>query len=133
MRADEIVIEATKTSKVTVVVAVMSLFCKKKCKSRSAIPGNGKAFSPKGRNFHFGGGEFPQTMKPFSENKKRSDFKEISKGFTYVTALDLNMSYYSIRLDPADPRCVLSSSLGESTLIKDYPWALVVQPTYKPK
>jgi hypothetical protein len=30
--ADEIANETTKTSKVTVVVAMMSIFCKKKCK-----------------------------------------------------------------------------------------------------
>jgi hypothetical protein len=36
MRADEITIETAKTGIVTVVVAVMSIFSKKRCKSRSA-------------------------------------------------------------------------------------------------
>jgi hypothetical protein len=36
MRADEITIETAKTGTVTVVVAVMSIFSKKRCKSRNA-------------------------------------------------------------------------------------------------
>jgi hypothetical protein len=42
------------------------------------------------------------------------------KGFTYATALDLNMGYYTIRLE--HPRCVQSSSLGERTHTRDYAW-----------
>jgi hypothetical protein len=38
MRANEIGIESAKTSKVTAVVAVMSIFCRKRCKSWSANP-----------------------------------------------------------------------------------------------
>ncbi len=41
-RADEVAIETAKTSKVTVVVAVMSIFCKKRCKLRWANHGNEK-------------------------------------------------------------------------------------------
>ncbi len=41
-RADEIAIETANTNKVTAVVAVMRFFCKKKCKSWRAIPGNRK-------------------------------------------------------------------------------------------
>jgi hypothetical protein len=36
IRADEIVIETAKTNKVTVVVQVMSIYCKKRCNMRSA-------------------------------------------------------------------------------------------------
>jgi hypothetical protein len=39
MKADEIVIETAKTGKVTVVVPVMSIFSKKRCKLRSANRG----------------------------------------------------------------------------------------------
>jgi hypothetical protein len=39
-KADEIAKETAKTGKVTAVVAVMSIFKKKKCKLRSAILGN---------------------------------------------------------------------------------------------
>ena len=39
-KADEIALETAKTRKVTAVVAVMSIFKRKKCKSRSAILGN---------------------------------------------------------------------------------------------
>jgi hypothetical protein len=42
MRAEEIAIETANTGKVTAVVAVMSIFCKKKCKSRRANPGKEK-------------------------------------------------------------------------------------------
>ncbi len=57
------------------------------------------------------------------------------EGFTYATALDLNMGYYTIRLDPTRSKmCNRSSSLGESTLIRDCPWALEAQLTYsKPR
>ncbi len=60
--------------------------------------------------------------------KKRYPIPKIStilqelEGFTYATALDLNMGYYL--------RCVQSSSLGESTHTRDYPWALEAQSTY---
>ncbi len=40
MKADEITSETAKTGKVTVVVAVMSIFKKKRCKLRSANLGN---------------------------------------------------------------------------------------------
>jgi hypothetical protein len=40
MRADEIANETAKTGKVTVVVAVMSIYYRKKCKLQSANPGN---------------------------------------------------------------------------------------------
>ncbi len=40
MKADEIALETAKTGKVTAVVAVMSIFKRKKCKLRSAILGN---------------------------------------------------------------------------------------------
>jgi hypothetical protein len=40
MRADEIGIETANTSNATAVVAVVSIFCKKKCKSQSAYLGN---------------------------------------------------------------------------------------------
>jgi hypothetical protein len=42
MSADEIAIETAKTDKVTAVDAVMSIFCKKKCKLQSTSPGNKK-------------------------------------------------------------------------------------------
>jgi hypothetical protein len=41
-RANEIAIETAKTGKVTAVVAVMSIFSKKKCKSQNANCGNEK-------------------------------------------------------------------------------------------
>jgi hypothetical protein len=41
-RADEIAIETAKTGKVTAVVAVMSIFSKKRCKLQNANLGNEK-------------------------------------------------------------------------------------------
>ncbi len=41
-KADEIAIETAKTGKVTAVVAVISIFCRKRCKLRSANLGNEK-------------------------------------------------------------------------------------------
>jgi hypothetical protein len=41
-RADEVAIETAKTSKVTAVVAVMSIFSEKNCKFRSTNRGNEK-------------------------------------------------------------------------------------------
>ncbi len=56
------------------------------------------------------------------------------EGFTYAAALDLNMGYYTIRLDPTASEMCTIISLGESTHIRGYPWALEAQPTYsKPK
>jgi hypothetical protein len=71
--------------------------------------------------------------KPYPIPKISTILQEL-EGFTYATALDLNMGYYTIRLDPTVSEMCTSSSLGESTLIKDCPWALEAQPTYfKPK
>jgi hypothetical protein len=42
MRADEIAIKTAKTGKVTAVVTVISIFCKKKCNLRSANSRNKK-------------------------------------------------------------------------------------------
>jgi hypothetical protein len=53
MRANEIAIETAKTGKVTAVVAAMSIFCKKKYKSRSANPGNEKPSCQKAESSNF--------------------------------------------------------------------------------
>jgi hypothetical protein len=75
-----------------------------------------------------------------------SNFKEISKwivrkpfwipeistvlqeleGFTYATACNLNMSYYTIRLDPDASKRVPLSYHGVNTLTSGYQWALHV-------
>jgi hypothetical protein len=70
--------------------------------------------------------------KPYPIPKISTILQEL-EGFTYATALDLNMGYYTIRLDPT-LRCVPPSSLGESTPIRDCPWALEAEPIYsKPR
>jgi hypothetical protein len=100
-------------------------------------------------------GASPTCIVPKKDSTVRtiSDFRELNKcivrkpypipqisitlqeleGFTYSTALDLNMGYYTIRKDLAVSKtCTIS--LGESTLIRDCPWALKVQPIHsKPK
>jgi hypothetical protein len=57
--------------------------------------------------------------KPYPILKIGTTLQEL-EGFTYSTALALKPSDLTQR----HPRCVLSSSLGKSTLIRDSPWAL---------
>ncbi len=68
-RANEIAIETSKTSKVSAVVAVMSIFCKKNQEQ--------EAFSPKGGKCQFPREKFLQVKKLFSKNEKRPVAKEI--------------------------------------------------------
>ncbi len=72
--------------------------------------------------------------KPYPIPKISTILQEL-EGFTYATALDLvTWATKPSGWTQRHPRCVQSSSLGESTHIKDYPWALEAQPTYsKPK
>jgi hypothetical protein len=51
--ADEITSETAKTGKVTAVVAVMSIFKKKRCKLRSASLGNERPFCQKAERANF--------------------------------------------------------------------------------
>ncbi len=53
MRADEIANKTTKTGKVTAVVAVTNIFCKKKCNLRCANSGNEKPSCQKLENANF--------------------------------------------------------------------------------
>jgi hypothetical protein len=56
------------------------------------------------------------------------------EGFTYATALDLNMGYYTIRLDPMASKMFTIIFPWGKYSYRDYPWALETQPTYsKPK
>jgi hypothetical protein len=52
-KADEIAVETAKTGKVTAVVTVMSIFSRKRCKSRSANLGNEKPFCKKAERANF--------------------------------------------------------------------------------
>jgi hypothetical protein len=71
--------------------------------------------------------------KPYPIPKISMKLQEL-EGFTYATALDLNVGYYTIRLDPtASKMCTIIFPWGKF-LIKDYPWALEALPTYsKPR
>ncbi len=55
-KADEIAIETAKTGKVTEVVAVMSIFSKKRCKLRSTNFGNEKPSCQRAKRADFPGG-----------------------------------------------------------------------------
>jgi hypothetical protein len=71
--------------------------------------------------------------KPYTIPKISTILQELEE-FTYATALDLNVETTPSGWAQQCPRCVLSSSCGESTLTRDCPWALEAQPTYsKPK
>jgi hypothetical protein len=56
------------------------------------------------------------------------------EGFTYATALDLNMGYCTIRLDPTVSKmCTVIFPWGKYSY-KRHPWASEAQPAYsKPK
>ena len=71
--------------------------------------------------------------KPFSLPKISTVLQEL-EGFTYATTLDLNMGYYTIRLDPNSSRFVPLFSLEANTLTYDYQWVLqVLQTSFKQK
>jgi hypothetical protein len=87
-----------------------------------------------------------RTISDFRELKKRivrkpypipkiSTIVQELEGFTYATALDLHIGYYTIRSDSTVSKmCTIIFPWGQSTLTRDYPWALEAQPTYsKPK
>ncbi len=78
MKADEIMSKTAKTGKVTVVVAVVSIFEKKRCKLQSANLGNKMLSCQKGGESRFSAGKYPWIEKSFSKIKKRPDTKEIS-------------------------------------------------------
>jgi hypothetical protein len=52
------------------------------------------------------------------------------EGFSYAIALDLNMGYYTIRLDPDASKSAPLYFLGESTPTRDYQWVLQVLQTF---
>ncbi len=58
--------------------------------------------------------------KPYPIPKISTILQEL-EGFTYAKALDLNMGYYTIRLDPMASKMCTIISLGESSHIRDYP------------
>ncbi len=66
--------------------------------------------------------------KPYTIPKISMTLKEL-EGFTHATALDLNMGYYTIRLDPTASKMCTIIFLGESTLIRYCPLALEAQPS----
>ena len=66
--------------------------------------------------------------KPFLLAKISPGLQEL-EGVTYATALDLNMGYYTIRLDPDASKICSIILPGESTLTSGYQWVLHVLPT----
>ncbi len=67
---------------------------------------------------------------PFPIPKISMVLQEI-EGFSYATALDLNMGYHTIRLDPDAPiKSVPLYFLGASTPTRDYQWVLQVLQTF---
>ena len=59
--------------------------------------------------------------KPFLLPKIITVLQEL-EGFTYATALDLNMGYYKIRLDPDASRICTINFLGGNTPISNCLW-----------
>ncbi len=64
--------------------------------------------------------------KPYPIPKISTTLQEL-EGFTYATTLDLNMGYYTTRLDPTAAKIALSYSHGVNTHIRDYHWDLLVR------
>jgi hypothetical protein len=55
------------------------------------------------------------------------------EGFSFATALDLNMGYYTIRLDPDVSKICTIIFLGENIPTGDYQWVLQVLLTFSKK
>ncbi len=77
-KADEIALETAKTGKVTMVVAVMSIFKRKKCKLRSAILGNERPSRQRAERANFSQEISPGSRNLSQKMRKRADTKEIS-------------------------------------------------------
>jgi hypothetical protein len=67
--------------------------------------------------------------KPFPIPKISTVLQEL-EGFTFATALDLNMGYYNIDWILTHPKSVPLSFHGVNTPIRDYQWAYQVLPTF---
>ncbi len=67
--------------------------------------------------------------KPFPIPKISTVLQEL-EGFTYATALDLNMGYYSIRLDPDASKICTIIFPWENNPTRDYQWVLQVLQTF---
>jgi hypothetical protein len=67
--------------------------------------------------------------KPFPIPKISMVLQEL-EGFTFATALDLNMGYYTIRLDPDASKSAPLSFPGENIPTSNYQWVLQVLRTF---
>ena len=67
--------------------------------------------------------------KPFPLPKISTVMQEL-EGFTFATALDLNMGYYTIKLDQVHPKCAPFYFLGINTHTSGYLWALMALLTF---
>ncbi len=70
--------------------------------------------------------------KPFPISKISTVLQEI-KGFSYATALDLNMGYYTIRLDPDASKIYTVIFPWGKSPTRDYQWELQVLQTFSKK
>jgi hypothetical protein len=70
--------------------------------------------------------------KPFPIPKISTVLQEIER-FSYATALDLNMGYYTIRLDPDAFKICTIIFLGVNIPTRDYQWVLQVTKTFSKK
>jgi hypothetical protein len=77
MKADEIAKETATTSKVTAVVAVMSIFKRKRCKLRSTSLGNERPSCQKAERADFCR-KIPVDCETFLKNQEKVDTEEIS-------------------------------------------------------
>ena len=73
-KADEIALETAKTGKVTAVVAVMSIFKRKKCKLRSTSLGNERPTCQKAERANFCR-KIPADCKTFLKNQEKVGYQ----------------------------------------------------------
>jgi hypothetical protein len=78
MKAGEIAIETAKTGKVTAVVAVMSIFGRKRCKLRSANIGNEKPSCQKAERADFPEGNTRVSKSPSQKLRKSQIPKKLA-------------------------------------------------------
>ncbi len=74
LKADEIASETAKTGKVTAVVAVMSIFKKKRCKLRSASLGNERFFAKRRKEPIFWR-KIPADQEAFLKNQEKARYQ----------------------------------------------------------
>jgi hypothetical protein len=95
MKADQVAIETAKTGKVTAVVAVMSIFSRKRCKLRSANLGNEKPSCQKAERADFPEENTRGSRKPSQKLRKGQKPKKLASGLKKLELTCTNLELKS--------------------------------------